>query len=144
MGKSVVSAARALTLLGALFSCAPDRPEDQVRKAFEVCRGAVEVGDATTALARLDPAFRGPDGMDKAGAQLFLLGAVRQGKVDVTVVRNEVSIRRGEAYQDVDLILTSHGGDRLPQEVSHHRLQLQWHRAGGDWKLTGLQSLDGR
>jgi ketosteroid isomerase-like protein len=131
-------------LLAALLGCRSDSPEDQVRKAFEGCRAAVEAGDAGAAAAPLDPSFRGPDGMDKATARLFLMGSLREEKVGVTVVRNEVTVKRNEALQDVDLILTGRSGGLIPQDASHRSLHLRWRKTGGDWKLVEVQSLDGR
>ena len=147
MGKKSGSLAAALVLLGALLSCAAERPEEQVRKAFEGCRKAVEAGDAAAATAPLDPGFLGPDGMDKATARLFLLGTLRQEKVGVTVVRNEVAIRGAEAFQDLDLILTSRSSGLLPQDAAHRTFQLRWRKTGGDWRLVEVQSpqsLEGR
>jgi len=83
--------AAALSILCFLAACHSDQPEDQVRKAFETCRAGVESGNAAEATSSLDPEFRGPDGMDKATARLFLLGILRQEKVGVTVVRNEIT-----------------------------------------------------
>ena len=134
----------ALAILGSLAACRPDRPEDQVRKAFEACRQAVEAGDAAAATAPLDPTFNGPDGMDKATTRLFLLGSFRQEKVGLTVMRNEVAIRGSEAFQDVDLILTGRSGGLLPQDASHRSFRLRWRQTGGIWKVMELQSLDGR
>jgi hypothetical protein len=139
MRNSIASACVVLTLL----ACRSDKPEDQVRKAFEQCRAAVEGGDAAGATAPLSPAFRGPDGMDKATARLFLLGLFRQEKVGVTVVRNEVSVKGGEALQEVDLVLTSHGGGLLPQDVSQRGFRLRWQKSGGDWTLLELLPLEG-
>jgi hypothetical protein len=131
-------------ILGGLAACRMDTPEDQVRKAFEACRRGVETGDAGAATESLDPAFRGPDGMDRATARLFLLGLLRQEKVGVTVLRNEVSVRGPAALQEVDLLLTGNSGGLLPQDASHRSFRLQWRKVGGDWKLVELQSLDGR
>jgi ketosteroid isomerase-like protein len=123
----------------ALLACRSDKPEDQVRKAFEACRAAVEAGDAAAAAEPLDPAFRGPEGMDKAAARLFLLGTLRQEKVGVTVVRNEVSIRGNEAFQDVDLLLTGRSGGLLPQDASRRAFQLRWRKAGDAWRITEIR-----
>jgi len=131
MRKSLVSAWALLALL----ACRSDKPEAQVRRAFEACRAAVEAGDAAGATEPLDPAFRGPEGMDKATARLFLLGTLRQEKVGVTVLRNEVVLRGPEAFQEVDLLLTGKGAGLLPQEASRRTLSLRWRRVGGDWKL---------
>ncbi len=134
----------ALSVLMALFACHADRPEDQIRKAFETCRAGVESGDVAQAASSLDPQFRGPDGMDQATARLFLLGTLRQEKVGVTVVRSDITVQRNEALQDLDLILTGRSGGLLPQDASHRSFRLRWRKAGGDWKLTELQASDGR
>jgi hypothetical protein len=136
--------AAALSILGFLAACHADQPEDQVRKAFEVCRAGVESGDATEATSNLDPEFQGPDGMDKATARLFLLGILRQEKVGVTVVRNQITVKRSEAFQEVDLLLTGRNGSLLPQDASHRSFRLRWRKTHGDWKLLDIQSLDGR
>ena len=131
-------------LLLTLLACRSDKPEAQVRKAFEQCRAAVSAGDVAGATAPLNPAFRGPDGMDKATARLFLLGLFRQEKVGVTVVRNEVAVQGSEALQEVDLILTSRGGGLLPQDASRRSFRLRWRKSGDDWTLVELLPLDGR
>ena len=126
-----------------LFGCRSDKPEAQVRRAFEQCRAAVAAGDAAAATAPLNPAFRGPDGLDKATARLYLLGLFRQEQVGVTVVRNEVAVTGGEALQEVDLILTSHGGGLLPQDASRRGFRLRWRKSGGDWTLLELLPIEG-
>lgn len=130
----------------ALAACRSDKPEDQIRKRFEACRAAVEAGDAAAATAPMAATFRGPEGMDKPTARLFLMGIFRQEKVGVTVLRNEVAVRRDEAIQEVDLILSSRsgGGGLLPQEASHRSFRLKWQKTGSEWSLLELQSLDGR
>lgn len=132
--------------LFALAACRSDKPEDQVRKRFEACRAAVEAGDAVAATAPMAAAFRGPEGMDKAMARLFLMGTFRQEKIGVTVVRNDIAVRREEAIQEVDLLLTSRsgGGGLLPQEASQRSFRLRWQKTGSQWSLLELQSLDGR
>jgi len=136
--------AAALSILGFLTACHPDRPEDQVRKAFETCRAGVESGDVAEATSSLDPEFRGPDGMDKATARLFLLGILRQEKVGVTVLRNEITVKKSEALQEVDLLLTGRSGSLLPQDASHRSFRLRWRKSSGGWKLLEIQPLDGR
>jgi ketosteroid isomerase-like protein len=127
-----------------LLACRSDKPEDQIRAAFEACRVAVEAGDAAAATAPLDTSFQGPEGMDKAMARLFLMGTFRQEKVGVTVVRNEVAVRRNEAFQEVDLILTGRSGGLLPQDASRRSLRLRWRLTDGKWMVIEVQSLDGR
>lgn len=139
MRKSIAS----ICAVMALLACRSDKPEDQIRKAFEACRAAVEAGDAAAATAPLDPAFRGPDDMNQATARLFLLGTFRQEKVGVTVVRSDVAVRGNEALQEVDLLLTGRSG-LLPQDASRRSFRLRWRKAKGAWNLLELQSLDGR
>jgi hypothetical protein len=134
MRKSIASVSMVLALL----ACRSDKPEDQVRKAFSACVTAVEAGDPAAAAEPLDATFRGPEGMDKAAARLFLMGILRQEKVGVTVVRNEVAVRGNEALQEVDLILTGRSG-LLPQDASRRSFGLRWRKAGGHWRLLELQ-----
>ena len=140
MRKSIASVCVLLTLA----ACQSDKPEDQVRKAFETCRAAVENGDAAAATAPLDASFRGPEGMDRATARGFLLGLLRQEKVGATVLRNDVSVRGHEVFQEVDLLLTSRGGSLLPNDASHRSFHLRWRKSSGAWRLVELQSIDGR
>jgi hypothetical protein len=125
----------------AFLACRSDKPEAQVRQRFEACRAAIEAGDAAAATAPLDPTFRGPEGMDRATARLFVMGTLRQERVGVTVVRNEVAARETEAFQEVDLILTGRSGSLLPQDASHRGFRLRWVKTGGNWMLMELQSL---
>lgn len=134
MRKSIASVSMVLTLL----ACRSDKPEDQVRKAFGACVAAVEAGDAAAAAEPLDAFFRGPDGMDKPTARFFLMGIFRQEKVGVTVVRNEVTVRGNEAFQEVDLILTGRSG-LIPQDASRRSFELRWRKAGGDWRIAEIQ-----
>lgn len=135
MRKSIASVSMVLTLL----ACRSDKPEDQVRKTFEACVAAVEAGDAAAATEPLDAAFRGPEGMDKPAARLFLMGLLRQEKVGVTVVQNDVAVRGSEAFQDIDLLLTGRSSGLLPQDASRRAFSLRWRKAGADWKLVAIQ-----
>lgn len=127
--------------LAVLLACRSDRPEDQVRRAFEQGRMAVEAGDAAGATTLLDPAFQGPEGMDRATTQLFLLGTLRQDQVGVTVVRNEVAAQGSEVIQEVDLVLSSRSRGALSRELSHRAFRLTWHKTDGAWRLKQAQSL---
>ncbi len=132
-----------VSLLLTLSACRSDKPEEQVRKAFEQCRAAVEAGDAAGATAPLGPAFRGPDGLDKATARLYLLGLFRQEKVGVTVVQNEISVKGSEALQEVELVFTSRRGGLLPQDASHRGYRLRWRKSGDNWTLLEFLPLEG-
>jgi hypothetical protein len=134
MRKSLVS----VSMLAVLLACRSDKPEDQVRQAFKGCVAAVEAGDAAAAAGPLDAAFRGPEGLDKPGARLFLAGLLRREKVGITVLRNEVTVQGAEAFQEVDLLLTG-GGGLLPRDASRRAFGLRWRKTGGDWRITEIQ-----
>jgi ketosteroid isomerase-like protein len=135
MRKSIASVSMVLALL----ACRSDKPEDQVRKTFGACVTAVKAGDAAAAAQPLDATFRGPEGMDKAAARLFLMGIFRQEKVGLTVVRNEVTVAGNEAFQEVDLLITGRSGGLLPQDASRRSFGLRWRKADGDWRILEIQ-----
>lgn len=128
-----------LFLALALGACRSESPEAQVRRAFEGCRAAVEAGDAAGATAPLAPAFRGPEGLDRTSARLYLLGLFRQERIGVTLVRDQVTVRGAEALQEVDLLLTSRSGGALLPETSRRSFRLRWRRVEGDWRLAELE-----
>ncbi|HEX9010289.1 MAG TPA: hypothetical protein VF804_07975 [Holophagaceae bacterium] len=130
-------------LLLAAAACGRKGPEDQVREAFEGCRAAVEAGDAARATEPLDGAFRGPEGMDRATARLFLAGLLRRERVGVTVIRNQIRREDSDVVQEVDLVLTGRAGGLLPDETSRRHFLLRWREQGGDWRLVELQSPEG-
>lgn len=127
-----------------LVTCGKDSPEAQVRKACEACIQGLEGGDAPGIIERLHPAFSGPEGMDRNGAKLFLLGLLRREKVGVTVLANQVTIQGESALQELGLVLTSRsGGGLLPQEASRRSFLLRWERKEGAWLLRELTELGG-
>lgn len=135
MGKRLASSFMALALL----ACRPGSPEAQVRRTFESCRGAVEAGDAAAAIAPLDEAFRGPGGMDRGAARMYLLALLRHDKVGITVLRSEVQVRGPEALQEVDLLLTGRQGGLLPEDATRRTFGLRWRRKGQEWRLLELR-----
>lgn len=135
--------AASFLLAGLLLGCRSETPEAQVRAAFEACRTAVEAGDAAAATAPLDPAFRGPDGLDRASSRVFLQATFRQQRVGVTVLRNAVTERNGEFLQEVDLVLTGKSGALLPEDASHRTFLLRWRKTAGAWRLSELRAADG-
>lgn len=130
-------------LLLVLAACGRKGPEDQVRAAFEDCRSAVEAGDPGRAVAPLDAGFRGPEGMDRPAARLFLASLLRRERVGITVIRNHVRWDGPDLVQEVDLILTGRAGGLLPEETSRRSFLLRWRQRGDAWKLAEIQSLQG-
>ena len=134
---------RALPFAAALLllvACGYRRPEDRIRAAFEGCRAAVEAGDANRAAAPLAADFRGPEGMDRATARLFLAATLRRERVGVTVLNDAIRVEGREAFQEVDLVLTGRAGGLLPEETSRRQFLLHWREEGGAWKLAEIQS----
>ncbi len=131
-----------LVLLTAL-ACDRKGPEDRVRAAFKACCAAVEAGDAAGAVAPLDDGFRGPDGMDRASARLFLMGLLRRQRVGLTVIRNQIHPDGSDLVQEVDLLVTGRGAGLLPEDASRRSFVLRWRERGGDWRLVELQSPEG-
>jgi hypothetical protein len=128
-------------LLLLLSGCRAESPEAQVRRAFEEAVADVESGDGAKAAEALDAGFRGPEGMTRAEARLFLLGWLRQEKVGITVLAQRVDLRGPQAYQSVELLLTGKGAGRLlPEESSRRSLVLRWVRAGKAWRIKEIQT----
>ena len=131
-------------LFSLLLACGGQTPEAQVKAAFQECVEALEAGDVGRAAARLSPRFEGPEGMDAGAARLYLLGVLRREKVDVTVLADRVEVQGSQARQTVEVLLTGReDGGLLPQDASRRRFQLRWERRDGDWRLRGLQPLEG-
>jgi len=131
-------------LIMLLSGCGSESPEAQVRKAFGEAVAAVESGDAPKAVESLHAEFRGPEGMTRPEARLFLLGWLRQEKVGITVLAQRVDLRGAEAYQSVELLLTGkQAGKLLPEESSRRSLLLRWVRVGKTWRIKEIQAAGG-
>ena len=130
----------ALLWAALLPGCRRETPEARIRKAFDACVQAVEAGDAARAAQGLSEGFTGPEGMDRAGARLYLMGVLARESVAVHVLDQSLEVRGGEAVQAVDLVLTGRGGrGLLPDEGSRRALVLRWERRDGDWKIREIQ-----
>ncbi len=139
MRKSIASGPATLALAALLLACRSDRPEDQIRRAFDGCVAAVEAGDAAAAVEPLDAAFRGPEGLDRAGARLYLMNLFRQEKVGLTVLRTDLQIQGPLAVQEVDLVLTGRTGGILPQDASRRSFGLTWRRTPEGWRIQRIE-----
>ena len=121
------------------LACAPTSPEARVKRAFEECVKGVESGDAEAVIARLDPGFSGPEGMDRASAKLYLLGVLRREKIGVTVLSSRIDVRGREALQTSELLILSRSGGILPQDSTRRTFLLRWAEKEGHWRLRELQ-----
>ncbi len=142
MRESLRTALTLTLLLTVQLACRSDKPGARVQKTFDACRAAVESGDAMAATEPLDEAFRGPDGLDRGSARLYLLTLFRQERVGVTVLRNELAPGGHEVLQEVDLLLTGRGSGLLPQEASRRRFQLRWRVENDRCRLLELRDLE--
>ena len=128
-------------LVLALAGCKSESPEAQVRKAFGEAVAAVESGDAAGAAELLHPEFRGPEGMTRPEARLYLMGWLRQDQVGITILAQRVDLQGQDAYQSVDLLFTGKGaGKLLPDEGSRRSLVLRWVKGGKSWRIRELQT----
>ena len=123
-----------------LAGCRREAPEARIQRAFDASLRAVEAGDAAGASEILSPKFAGPEGLDRAGARLFLTGELRREKVGVTVLSQKLEVDGPRALQEVDLLITGRtGGGLLPEETSRRSLVLRWELRGGDWLIREVQ-----
>jgi hypothetical protein len=124
-----------------VMACHPERPEAQVKRAYEDTVKAVEAGDASEAASFLAKDFSGPEGMSKADAKLFLLGILNREKIGVTTLGNRVNVRGNQAEQNLEVMLTSRSGSSglLPDETSKRVFLLSWERQEGKWTLRELR-----
>lgn len=121
-------------------ACRRESAEAQVHRAFRACVDAVESGDPEPVLERLAKDFQGPEGMDREGAKLFLLGLLRREKVGVTVLEERTEAAGDAGMQEVVVVLTSRGeGALMPQDASRRRFTLRWVRQGGQWRLKEMR-----
>lgn len=124
----------------ALMACAPTSPEAKVKAAFDACVKGVEEGDAGAVMERLDSSFRGPEGMDRSGAKLYLMAVLRREKIGVTVLSSRIEVQRNSALQTVEVLLTSRNGSGLlPQDASRRTFQLRWEATQEVWRLREIQ-----
>jgi hypothetical protein len=130
----------ALLSVALLAGCRRETPEALIRKVFDGCVQAVEAGDAAKAAQGLSPKFTGPEGMDLAGARLYLRGILARERVGVHVLTRNLAVRGTEAVQTVEVVFTGRsGGGLLPDEGSRRSLVLRWERRDGDWKIREIQ-----
>ena len=122
-----------------LAGCKEESPDLRVKKAFEGCVKALESGDAGGVADTLAKDFQGPEGLDKAGARLYLMGLLRRERVGVTVLGSRVVVEGSRARQSIEVLLTSKGGGLLPQDASRKSYVLEWRLEGSDWRLVRVE-----
>lgn len=130
---------RVTTALLLLSACQSDKPEAQAKKALSAAVAAVEAGKVGEAVEVLHPDFQGSlegeGGLTKDQARFALMAILRQGKVDLTLLRVDARLEGGEVLQEVEA-LASQGGER----ARRHWL-FTWTKQGGAYKLRRMQEL---
>lgn len=122
------------------LGCRRESPEAQVKRAFAACVAAVEAGDPEPLILRMAPDFRGPEGMDRDAAKLFLIGLFQREKVGVTVLEARTEAEAEAGLQEVHLLLTSRGGaGLLPKDASRRVFTIRWAKVKGEWLLKEIR-----
>ena len=125
-----------------LAACRTESPEAQVKRTFREMVKTAEASDAPGTVAFLDPAFEGPEGLDRGTLQFLLLGIFRNQKVGVTVLQEAVRVDKRLAYQDVSLLLTGRSGKSLlPDDSSRKAYRLTWELKEKAWRLRRAELL---
>lgn len=123
----------AATVLGA---CSTPPDEAALRERIAGLQTAVEARDAETLLDAVDPAFGGPEGMDRDGLRRYAtLMLLRQQNVGVVIGPVEVALHGDRASASFDAVVS--GSNRfLPDGVEARRVETVWRRDGGEWVLV--------
>lgn len=126
--------------LVSLAGCRQESPERRIQQAFDRTVVAIEASDAAKAIEVLSESFRGPDGMTRGEAQLYLMGLFRQEKVGITVFSSRIAVNGSRATQTAEVVLTSRAGGRiLPQEASRRTFLLDWEERNDAWRVRSLE-----
>ena len=143
MMKSTTRLAAAI-ILASGFGCRPKATGDQaIRDTLSKAATALEAGDAGGATAILDDRYQGPEGMNKGATQLYLAQVLRQGKVGVHIVDQDIGINGGDAFEKIHVVLTQQGSGLLP-DGSKKVYILHWAKRGSDWRVVDIQDFTDR
>jgi hypothetical protein len=66
------------------------------------------------------------------------LGVLRREKIGVTIFSSRIEIKGREAFQTVELLLSSRSGGLLPQDASRRTFLLRWVERDRTWRLREL------
>jgi hypothetical protein len=129
----------ALPILLLAASCKPKgSPDEVIRDTLSKAAVALEAGDAGGATAILDDRYQGPEGMNKAATRFYLVQSLKQGKVGVRILDQDVGVNGGDAFEKIHVILTQQGGGLLP-DTSTKTYMLHWALRGSEWRLMDIQ-----
>lgn len=124
--------------------CRPKASPDQaMRDTLSKAATALEAGDAGGATAILDDRYQGPEGMNKAATQLYLAQVLKQGKVGVRILDQDIGINGDDAFEKIHVLLTQQGSGLLP-DGSKKVYILHWAKRGSDWRVVDIQDFTDR
>lgn len=133
----------AFALLILALACRPKATPDQaIRDTLSKAVAALEAGDAAGATAILDDHYQGPDGLNKAATQFFVVQILKQGKVGVHITDQDIGVKNDDAFEKIHVIFTQAGSGLLP-DGSKKVYMLHWHQRGSDWRLMDVQDFTG-
>lgn len=138
MKKSATVLLASAALLAGLGCRHKADPVQEIRDTLSKAVQAVEAGDAAGATAILDDRYRGPEGLDKAGTRFLLMQILRQGKVSVRILSQDVGLNGADAFEKIQVVATQQGTGLLP-DASRKVYILHWVKRGSDWKVADLQ-----
>jgi hypothetical protein len=142
MRSTTLPAAALFLALG--LGCHPKgRPDLEIRDTLSKAATALEAGDAGGATALLDDRYQGPEGMNKAATQFFLVQVLKQGKVGVHITDQDIGVNGEDAFEKIHVVLTQSGAGLLP-DGSKKVYVLHWVKRGSDWRVTDIQDFTDR
>ena len=129
----------ALPILLLAVACKPKASPDQIiRDTLSKAAQDLEAGDAAGATAILDDHYQGPEGMNKVGTRFYLQQVLKQGKVRVHILDQDIGVNGSDAFEKIHVISTQEGPGMVP-DTSTKTYMLHWTLRGSDWRLLDIQ-----
>jgi hypothetical protein len=126
------------------LACHPkSTPDQEIRDTLSNAATALETGNASAAAAILDDRYQGPEGMNKAATQFFLVQALKQGKISVHILDQDIGVSGADAFEKVHVVMTQQGAGILP-DGSKKTYILHWTKRGSDWRVLDIQDFTDR
>lgn len=126
------------------LACHPaGAPDQEIRDTLSKAATALEAGDAGGATAILDDRYQGPEGMNKAATQFFLAQALKQGKVGIHILDQDIGVNGPDAFEKIHVVMTQQGAGLLP-DGSKKTYILHWVKRGSDWRVVDIQDFTDR
>lgn len=143
MMRSATAPAMAFILALGLGCHPKTSPDQAIRDTLSKAATALEAGDAGGATAILDDRYQGPEGMNKAATRFFLMQVLKQGKVGVHLLDQDVGVNGDDAFEKLHVVFTQQGAGLLP-EGSKRTYILHWAKRGSGWRVVDVQDFTER